>query len=194
MDVMVRLARDNELQRIAEWMARPDIAPALDLRPRVDASILANGGLPVFDTDGRPTVDYVRIFTLGLGRDNLYTPFGFAIDYGWDTPDDDIRELDIAIVEAPDAFCVLQAMARLSHALFSEFGASEIRARTREGGNSAGFPRLFSAIGAREVCRPDQLEPRHRQRTRRVLYALTAARFYGSRAARRYHCMLDGTE
>jgi len=163
------------------------VAAPLDVRPPVSAEVVARRRLPAFDVGGRPVHGHVRYYCIDDAKGR---PIGLGITYGWETADDVVRELDIALPEVrkSGALVVLEALTRLIDAALQCEDVLEMRGRVRLGGGARGYARLYGAVGAREVGRHTQLDPRSGERVGRVLYAATPDVFYASVAARRYGC------
>lgn len=173
------------LDQLVAWLNAPANARPLGLRPPVELDHLRRGVLPVFSTRGRPAEPPVRIYSLVDAQGVLV---GVTFSYGWDHPDDTVREVDLAIPYAGDLppSTSLEAITRLTEACFVREGATEVRGRVRPGHHGDGFARLFAAVGAEEIGRPRQQDPQTGALRTRILYAVRAPAFYASRAAARY--------
>lgn len=176
---------DAHLEQLVSWLNAPANARPLGLRPPVELDHLRRGVLPVFSTRGRPAEPPVRIYSLVDAQGVLV---GVTFSYGWDHPDDSVREVDMAIpyagALAPSTS--LETMTRILEACFAREGATEVRARVRPGHHGDGFGRMFTAVGAEEIGRPRQQDPQTGALRTRILYAVRAPAFYASRAAARY--------
>jgi len=172
--------------QVATWLGEPQFHVPLDVRPTVTAEQLADRLVPGYDDDGTPIIAHVGMAQVNDAAGSLV---GFGITYGWDHPNDDIRELDAAFprLGGAHATAALEALTRLIHYMFAA-DALEVRIRTRTGNSGQGFSRVFARLGANEVLRPETLCPKRRTLERRVLYVMTPDAFYGSKLAKRYGC------
>jgi hypothetical protein len=185
--VQVRLAERAELETIGAWMADPGIYAdgfALPVQPdpawvRRSLLIVQNGEVQEMQP--------VRFWSV---QDSTGTRVGFAVDFGWDGPEDPVREIDIAFPErrGQRPWLYLYTVAALAGTLFLEHGAREVRGCVRLGGEGRGFPHLFASVGA-EVARVE--DPRWHKGPR-IYYRATRDSFVASRFGGRFAALHAG--
>jgi hypothetical protein len=178
--VRLRLANAVELESIGRWMTEPEIfADGFALPVQPDPAWVRRSILVVQNGDVRE-MQPVRFWSV---RDLTESLAGFAVDFGWDSPDDPVREIDIALPNSRGKrpWLYLYSVAALVDALYFEHGASEVRGCVRLGNTGLGFPRLFASVGGR-VTRVE--DPRCHSGPR-IYYRGTAESFRASRLGRR---------
>lgn len=176
---------EEHLPHLLAWLNDPVVAAPLDVRPPVRIEDLRARALPGFNTRGEAIREPVRLYSLVDAEGGL---LGLTLSYGWDRSDDVIREVDLAIPHSGELppRVLLEAMVRIVERAIVGEGATEVRARVRTGPQGEGYGRLFMAVGAHEVHRPPQRNAVTGGTEHKVLYALSPADFYASRAAQRY--------
>lgn len=175
------------LAQMATWLNDPAVAGPLDLMPPFSADALSTGMVRCLRRDACVGLAAFRAY---LVVDSADLAVGFGLTYGWETPDDAIRELDMALpaILGSHTTLVLEALTHLVDWCFRVEGAIEVRGRVRTGVAGRGFGRFYGAVGAKEVARPVSVVSSSYPTGERILYSGLPDDFYRSRAARRYLC------
>lgn len=172
----------RELAKVTAWMNEPTVAEPMDIAPPVRRQDVQQRVLPIFSRGNVRLYESVGLYALReIGRSLV----GFGVTYGWDHADDPIRELDVGLPalrkNAPRL--AFEALVRLAEASFYYERAVETRTFLRGHGVGLGLPKVFAAIGARQVAVPPSVSPRDAAHGR-VLYTLNLDDFVASRGAR----------
>ena len=174
-------ARPEDLDDIIAWLCSPAIyLDAFWLAARPEPAWVRRSMLVVENNLG-VELQRVRIWSVLRDRELL----GFAIDFGWDSPEDTEREVDFALPRSSrrQPRLPVATLAAVVHALF-ERGATAVWGRVRVAGGE-GFPRLFELIGGRpQGVRFDEM-PTTGERRARAYFKTTPETFYSSRFGRR---------
>jgi hypothetical protein len=174
-------ARSQDMGDIVAWLCEPAIyRDAFWLASPPEPAWIRRSMLMVENNLG-VELQRVRFWSLLAGGELL----GFAIDFGWDSPDDTVREIDFALprsnrrrFRAP-----LEALAGVAHQLFGR-GATAVWGRVRVGNTGRGFPRLFALLGAElQGVRDDEM-PTTGEVRRRAYFRAIPGSFYASRFGR----------
>jgi hypothetical protein len=177
MQPRVRLepATPDELLQIAEWLEAPEIWADAFLLPTEPDPPWVMAGMLMVKQGIRLELVQARFWSIRDEGDRKL--LGFAIDYGWDTADDTIREIDIALPNGGhEGRRIIDLFGKLLRAMF-ERGASEVRCRVR----GRGFDRLFARIGAVPVQVVAERHPKTSEDVVRAHYRCTPDLFYASR-------------
>jgi hypothetical protein len=174
-------ARSEDMDDIVAWLCEPALyRDAFWLAAPPEPAWIRRSMLMVENNLGIE-LQRVRFWSLLAGGELL----GFAVDFGWDSSDDTVREIDFALPRStrhrPRA--PLEALAGVAHQLFSR-GATAVWGRVRVGNAGQGFPRLFALLGCElQAVRDDEMPTTGEVRTR-AYYRATPESFYESRFGR----------
>jgi len=181
--VEVVLARPEDMDEIVAWLCDPAIyRDAFWLAAAPDPAWIRRSMLMVENNLGIE-LQRVRMWSVLDGDDLL----GFAIDFGWDSPDDSAREIDFALPRSDrrQPRLPVYVLAATIHNLFAR-GATEAWGRVRVTASGQGFPRMFERIGcALEAVRHDEMPTTGEQRAR-AYFRCTPESFYASRIGQRH--------
>jgi hypothetical protein len=176
-------ARPEDMDSIITWLCDPAIyQDAFWLAARPDPAWIKRSMLMVENNLGIE-LQRVRFWSV-LEEDAL---LGFAIDFGWDSPDDTAREIDFALPRSDRRRPRLPVytLAAIIHNLFAR-GATEAWGRVRVTASGRGFTRMFERIGCSlQTVRHDEMPTTGEQRAR-AYFRTTPAAFYASPLGERF--------
>ncbi len=179
----------KEVEVIAQWLQDPVLWRDAFLLPTAPDLPLLLDGVVLVQSRGDVLMVNTRIWAVHLRTRADIQPklVGFAVDYAWAPGEADVREVDVAFPgrgarmspRLPlDVFCGVM------HALFSEHGVVECKARTRASARGKGFPLIFESIGA-ELYATAPILGVGREAVEYAHYRATPTMFYASRWAKR---------